>query len=141
MLYRIGSKALAAPKSYPFDHLSDNFDSSLPVAVLYASPTEPGFDPLFKLLRQLSAVGSADVASPRVRFALRWKPESTTNQSKLVLSGYGAGLDIKKTDYLVIDDRATGAKVIDSTVEAGRSKIIPVKQSDMAGELPAIHHR
>ena len=52
-----------------------------------------------------------------------------------MLSGYGAGLDIKKTDYLVIDDRVTGTKVTDSTVEAGRSKIVPVKQSDMSGQF------
>lgn len=122
------------PKLYPFDHLSDNSDASLPRAILYASPTDEGFTELFAVLRRLSTTSAADSSPARLRFALRWKPENTSKQSKLVLSGYGAGLDIKKTDYLVIDDRTTGTKVFDSSVEAGRSKIVPVKQSDMSGE-------
>lgn len=40
-------------------------------------------------------------------YVLRWKPSELINleESPAILSGYGAALDLKKVDYLVIDDR------------------------------------
>lgn len=62
----------------------------------------------------------------------------TERPSKLVLSGYGAGLDIKKSDYLAIDDRLAGSaqKTSPSEVDGGveTPKMEPVKKSDIAGE-------
>lgn len=63
-------------------------------------------------------------------------------ERKLVLSGYGAGLDIKKSDYLAIDDRlsaggsGSGAATKEREEEEDEEatpKMIPVKKSDISG--------
>lgn len=43
---------------------------------------------------------------PHVEFVLRHVPITTTDASpRSTLSGYGVALDLKKTDYLAVDDR------------------------------------
>lgn len=121
------------PTLFPFDHTSPPSSSPhLPRVVLYGNPSSPSFQTLFSFLYQLSApkpvpitsgktttssttkpalMTSKDFAAPhppRLQFVLRWKPSTVKpSSSKLVLTGYGASLDLKKTDYLVIDDRQT----------------------------------
>lgn len=127
-----GGVAATAPKQYPFDHPSGPVVAkNLPIAIFYASPTDPSFLPLYRLLSQLS---SSDAT--RLQYTLRWKPSTLQNKDKLVLSGYGAGLVIKRTDYLVIDDRATGGAAVIEDVVEGRPKMMPLKQSDIAGPSP-----
>lgn len=85
---------------------------------------------------------------PRLQFVLRWKPSAAAHaaQTKLVLSGYGAALDIKKSDYLAIDDRLTAqhGEVSSGKVEKPDEPLLeiegdivpkmePVKKSDVAG--------
>lgn len=44
--------------------------------------------------------------SSKPRIVFRWRPTSNAVPShKLVLSGYGVGLDLKRVDYITIDDR------------------------------------
>ncbi|GAA6062062.1 hypothetical protein JCM10212_003560 [Sporobolomyces blumeae] len=115
----------ARPRLYSFDHVSPPGEAShLPRVVLYGSPTSPEFQDLFSFLYQLSAPKPVPIDSaageeakrntvaphpPRLQFVLRWKPSSKAVKAKhkLVLGGYGAALDIKKGDYLAIDDRMT----------------------------------
>jgi len=75
--------------------------SSGPTAVLYANPHSPNFLFLHRRLSELA--NSPQPASQSLRYVLRWKPLSTSGDS--YLTGYGASLDLKKVDYLVIDDR------------------------------------
>ncbi|GAA5943995.1 Kre5p [Sporobolomyces koalae] len=106
------------PPVYQFDHMSPVGENDhLPRVVLYGSPVSPPFQSLFSFLYELSApkpvrataTASGTVAPhpPRLQFVLRWKPNQrrSLEPKKLVLSGYGAALDIKKSDYLAIDDR------------------------------------
>ncbi|GAA6015304.1 hypothetical protein JCM10207_008942 [Rhodosporidiobolus poonsookiae] len=115
------------PDIFPFDHVSPpGANPHLPRFVLYGSPTSPSFQLLFDFLYSLSepraipvetlaspagtaaslttAANFAAPHGPRLQFVLRWKPASK-DEPNLVLTGYGAALDIKKSDYLVIDDR------------------------------------
>ncbi|GAA5885662.1 hypothetical protein JCM6882_007517 [Rhodosporidiobolus microsporus] len=155
----------ARPQLYPLDHLSPpGSNSRLPRVVLYGSPSSPTFQALFSFLYSLSApkavptgAGAALTTSknlaaphpPRLQFVLRWKPSTRKSVSgealelpKLALSGYGAALDIKKSDYLAIDDRlasGAGAKTApdDHTepileIEGNLApKMEPVKKSDV----------
>lgn len=165
------------PNLYPLDHVSPpGSQGYLPRVVLYGSPSSPTFQTLFSFLYSLSApkavpTGKAksgvglttakDLAAPhppRVQFVLRWKPSTRRDrkgelieQPNLVLSGYGAALDIKKSDYLAIDDRLVstgGAKgvVVNQSepvleIEGDLApKMEPVKKSDVPGEY-SIHSR
>lgn len=155
------------PQQYSFDHVSPHGEQPhLPRFVFYASPTSPSFQRLFTFLYSLSAPKAVPVANPkglapqsapvfhavphppRLQFILRWKPSSAARraQKKLVMSGYGAALDIKKSDYLAMDDRMTGSSAAGEEVRAERAKepvleiegdvppkMEPVKKGDVAG--------
>ncbi|PWN25468.1 hypothetical protein BDZ90DRAFT_223349 [Jaminaea rosea] len=89
--------------TYPFDHVhpSQPSASAIPTAVLYGRPLSPNFHSLHTtLFRRASAYSEQPL-----RYVLRWRPDSTSNATSGFLAGYGAALDLKKVDYLVIDDR------------------------------------
>ncbi|KAJ1028757.1 hypothetical protein NDA16_001922 [Ustilago loliicola] len=74
---------------------------------LYADPYSDNFRELFSWLDT-----HASVAEEGVKYTLRWRPSlgdqsttATASDQTTLLSGYGAILDLKKVDYLVIDDR------------------------------------
>ncbi|SCV74361.1 BQ2448_6793 [Microbotryum intermedium] len=126
------------PKLYPFDHLSPRSPSSTlsspPLVIFYASPSSPAFVEWYQLLTRL-----AGEEPPRLEYAMRWKASAASVQEPLLLSGYGAGLDIKKSDYLAIDDRlavgaageqdATSLTTPDETTET--IKMDPIKKKDI----------
>lgn len=77
--------------------------------VLYADPFSDNFQELFSILEEHASQPDADFT-----YTLRWRPSSDVEGQSTVqsgtdrttlLSGYGAILDLKKVDYLVIDDR------------------------------------
>ncbi|KAJ9478404.1 Killer toxin-resistance protein 5 [Pseudozyma hubeiensis] len=75
--------------------------------VLYADPYSDNFRELFTALEQQAGHPDVDFT-----YTLRWRPsirstKHVDSQAGAVqpLSGYGAILDLKKVDYLVIDDR------------------------------------
>lgn len=118
------------PTVYANDHITPSTADSLPLAVLHANPTESSFAALFSTLHALAA---PPTGSPRIQLALRWKPLSSQlpgDTEKLVLSGYGAMLDIKKVDYIAIDDRAkkASAGAVQPGEEQGGARIYPVSE-------------
>ncbi|GAA5851194.1 hypothetical protein JCM8547_004161 [Rhodosporidiobolus lusitaniae] len=161
------------PHAYPLDHLSPpGRNAHLPRFVLYGSPSSPSFQTLFNFLYSLSApkavpiTGKGSTSSspngiksakhmaaphpPRLQFILRWKPSTVRSakgeiieKPKLVLTGYGAALDIKKSDYLAIDDRLATATATRVSERANHTehlleiegsfapKMEPMRKSDM----------
>ncbi|KAK9461767.1 UDP-glucose:glycoprotein glucosyltransferase-domain-containing protein [Lipomyces oligophaga] len=92
------------PEILPFDHQLSKSDE-LPVAILYADVALPKFLQFHNLLL-------AEAENGKLRYILRFKPSNLTvvRKSKiplrpLGLSGYGVELALKRTDYIVIDDR------------------------------------
>ncbi|KAL9079939.1 MAG: hypothetical protein Q9157_001231 [Trypethelium eluteriae] len=81
----------------PFDRV---FGDSLSAtkSVLYADITSPKFRSFHK-----RATGTAKQGKNSYR--LRYKPSSTHKKERLVVSGYGVELALKRTDYIVVDDR------------------------------------
>ncbi|KAF7588949.1 hypothetical protein BBP40_004990 [Aspergillus hancockii] len=78
-------------------------DESLPPAILYADVASP----MFKDFHQtLSALGKEGQISYRVRY----RPPQHWSSRPLFVSGYGVELALKRTDYIVIDDRAAGQR-------------------------------
>jgi len=92
-------------KLLPFDHIlpnpSTNIDTPSHTAVLYADVSSPNFRELHAELLLLSAS-----FPPKLTYVFRYVPPNHDGPStREYLSGYGVGLDLKKTDYLVMDDR------------------------------------
>ncbi|SCZ98554.1 BZ3500_MvSof-1268-A1-R1_Chr3-1g05461 [Microbotryum saponariae] len=126
------------PKLYPFDHLSPRPPTSTstsappPLVIFYASPSSPAFIEWYELLTRL-----AIEEPPRIEYALRWKSAAGSADEPLVLSGYGAGLDIKKSDYLAIDDRLTSGEAAhdaatDEPIDSSEAiKMEPIKKKDI----------
>ncbi|KAF1816235.1 hypothetical protein P152DRAFT_408965 [Eremomyces bilateralis CBS 781.70] len=87
----------------PFDRTIDHSNSP-PSAVLYADITSKAFRGLYKKLRGQNGAFSVRYASP-----------TEVSGQELGIQSYGVELALKRTDYIVIDDR--DKKVDDSAAE------------------------
>jgi UDP-glucose:glycoprotein glucosyltransferase len=87
----------------PFDRTLGAVPSSLP-SILYTDITSPSFRKFHKSLSQSAKDG-------KTTYRIRHKPSTNQPQKELGINGYGIALDLKRTDYIVIDDReAQGEK-------------------------------
>lgn len=67
-------------------------------AILYADPTSAAFKPFHESL-------SKKATSAELRYRLRYRRPQNKQTKSLAVSGYGVELALKRTDYIVIDDR------------------------------------
>ncbi|KAF2746996.1 glycosyltransferase family 24 protein [Sporormia fimetaria CBS 119925] len=81
----------------PFDRILGEDRNALP-AILYADITSPSFARFHDTLSKTAREG-------KTTYRLRHKPYLKGNPSPLVVNGYGVELQLKRTDYIVIDDR------------------------------------
>ncbi|KAK9777651.1 putative UDP-glucose:glycoprotein glucosyltransferase [Seiridium cardinale] len=72
-------------------------------AILYADLTKPGFGSFHTALSDMARKGE-------VSYRLRYRPDQRELLEKLPVNGYGVELQLKRTDYIVIDDREAGSK-------------------------------
>jgi UDP-glucose:glycoprotein glucosyltransferase len=87
-------------KVLPFDHVYNPSVQS-ETAVLYADIQTDTFKTFHSKLKHLADQGV-------VRYILRYRPGASAEGMKdkpLFVSGYGVELMLKRTDYIVIDDR------------------------------------
>ncbi|PWN41129.1 hypothetical protein IE81DRAFT_324849 [Ceraceosorus guamensis] len=118
-----GSESDTTLLEVPFDHIRHSkqgapASSGLAkprVAILYADPYSPNFRSLHQELSRHVSAGQ----SPTLRYVLRWKAPRAEEAaiSPAFLAGYGATLDLKKVDYLVIDDRRIKEIALSDTVQ------------------------
>ncbi|KAF1916336.1 UDP-glucose:glyco protein glucosyltransferas-like protein [Ampelomyces quisqualis] len=80
----------------PFDRTLGN-SSALP-AILYADITAPQFKTWHSTLSGTAKTG-------KTSYRIRHKPSQKASHTPLVVNGYGVELQLKRTDYIVIDDR------------------------------------
>ena len=115
--HKLGSSSSTQtrPKILTFDHIFPPphliVDRPPRTAILYASLTSPNFRELHTYL--LKIVNKVD---PHVEYVFRHIPPAARSNGRSYLSGYGVALDIKKMDYLALDDRHSSS--------GGRSFII-----------------
>ncbi|KAE8373550.1 UDP-glucose:Glyco protein glucosyltransferase-domain-containing protein [Aspergillus bertholletiae] len=88
-------------RELPFDRVLG--DPSLPPAVLYADVASPMFKDFHQTL-------SALVKEGQISYRVRYRPPQHWSPRPLFVSGYGVELALKRTDYIVIDDRDAGQK-------------------------------
>lgn len=103
MAHKLKSNS-STPKILTFDHIFPPphhiVDRPPRSAILYASLTSPNFRELHTYL--LKIVNKPD---PQVEYVFRHIPPTARSNGRSYLSGYGVALDIKKMDYLALDDR------------------------------------
>jgi UDP-glucose:glycoprotein glucosyltransferase len=100
---------------------------------LYADVTAPEFGALHKSLSDFAQKGERT-------YRLRYRPGTAQSSEGLSVNGYGVELQLKRTDYIVIDDRegdaktekkaATAEVVLDSDEEVADLK--PLSTSDLS---------
>ncbi|OQE46616.1 hypothetical protein PENCOP_c001G06204 [Penicillium coprophilum] len=84
------------PRELPFDRVLG--DASLPPAVLYADVGSPMFRDFHETLSDMAKQG-------QISYRVRYRPPQHWVSRPLFVSGYGVELALKRTDYIVIDDR------------------------------------
>ena len=85
-----------ADKILPFDRVLGSQED--PPSILYADITHPLFSQFHSTISQTAREG-------KTSYRVRYRP-STQDGKPLFLSGYGVELNLKRTDYIVIDDRS-----------------------------------
>lgn len=70
----------------------------VPAAILYADPRDPAFKEFHDILMKMAG-------DCRLSYRLRYRPPQERPDRPVMLSGYGVELALKKTDYMVMDDR------------------------------------
>ncbi|KAJ5552181.1 hypothetical protein N7494_001559 [Penicillium frequentans] len=84
------------PRELPFDRVFG--DASLPPAVLYADISAPMFKKFHETLTDMAKEG-------QISYRVRYRPPQHSVPRPLFVPGYGVELALKRTDYIVIDDR------------------------------------
>ncbi|KAK4688056.1 UDP-glucose:glycoprotein glucosyltransferase, partial [Tremellales sp. Uapishka_1] len=89
----------------PFDHLSPS-SNPLARAVFYFDPLDASSTQLLTFLEHHAS------SYPEFQYIVRYRPSKGLRERKTAMAGFGVEMALKKTDYLVVDDR----------VNAGNSK-------------------
>ncbi|BCR94558.1 putative UDP-glucose:glycoprotein glucosyltransferase [Aspergillus luchuensis] len=99
------------PRELPFDRVFG--DPSLPPAILYADIATPMFKEFHQSLSAMAKEG-------QVSYRVRYRPPQHWTPRPVFVSGYGVELALKRTDYIVIDDRDAEERGTGS-IESGKS--------------------
>lgn len=75
----------------------------IPAAILWADIRSPEFKAHHDILRAHAAAG-------HVSYRVRHRPPRSREDRPVMLSGYGVELALKRTDYIVMDDREVASK-------------------------------
>lgn len=94
--------------SLPFDRVL----GSGPSAILYADPASPSFAAFHDVLAKKARKGE-------ISYSLRYRRVSKIAHEPLPISGYGVELALKRTDYIVIDDRESSSPEVQKPVDSG----------------------
>lgn len=86
-------------------------DNLSPQSILYADITSPLFAQFHKTI-------SGTARNGQTSYRIRYRPAATPAERPLVVNGYGVELALKRTDYIVIDDRAAEAEGSESEIPA-----------------------
>jgi UDP-glucose:glycoprotein glucosyltransferase len=84
---------------------------SKPASILYADITSPTFGQFHKTLSKTARDG-------KTSYRIRHRKSLFPNSKPLVIPGYGVELALKRTDYIVIDDRDDEDRTVKSATKA-----------------------
>ena len=111
-------------ETLPFDRvLGESTDTILEPSVLYADITSPLFGQFHQTLINTARDGGTS-------YRIRYRPQAAEQRRPLGVSGYGVELALKRTDYIVIDDR--------QGEEKGTEDTETIEDFALGGEEPAV---
>ncbi|WVR05054.1 hypothetical protein IAU60_002066 [Kwoniella sp. DSM 27419] len=137
-----GHHEVVRPTALPFDHVSTSAVSTVvsPQAVIYFDPASDASAALLSYLNHHAA------SYPDFTYIVRYLPPTQLTvtgddteispRPKTPLSGWGAEMALKKTDYLVVDDRATASGSARSSTESSTAGHERGIFADSLGEAP-----
>ncbi|KAJ5137450.1 hypothetical protein N7526_003683 [Penicillium atrosanguineum] len=111
-------------RELPFDRVLG--DLSLPPAILYADVSAPMFKDFHETLSEMANQG-------QISYRLRYRPPQHWTSRPLFVSGYGVELALKRTDYIVIDDR--DAEQREETSKDGKTSGLEELKEDALDDL------
>ncbi|KAK0669947.1 UDP-glucose:glycoprotein glucosyltransferase-domain-containing protein [Cercophora samala] len=92
-------KQTTQERTLPFDH---KIGAGAKDIILYADITAPSFGKFHTAAKEFAQKGEGS-------YRIRYKRSAAHPEEALSVNGYGVALTLKRTDYIVIDDRDTGA--------------------------------
>jgi UDP-glucose:glycoprotein glucosyltransferase len=104
----------------PFDRVTGDAADS-PPSILYADITHPLFGQFHEMASQTAKQGKSS-------YRLRHRP-SAAESRPLYLNGFGVDLTLKRTDYIVLDDR--------EAAKSGKEEQKPLSSGELSEETPA----
>ena len=122
----------------PFDRiLGDDTHENAGPSVLYADISNPAFGEFHQTVRATAKTGQTS-------YRVRYRRPLTREAKPLTVNGYGIGLALKRTDYIVIDDRkaeiegSEGVPASENEVEASledgdMDDLKPLSSSELLG--------
>jgi UDP-glucose:glycoprotein glucosyltransferase len=115
----------------PFDRISGDASSDRP-SILYADITSESFRKFHKTVSKTATDG-------KTSYRVRYKPAASSQPEPLTVSGYGVELALKRTDYIVIDDRQEGEEVSDdaTSIPTGEGREATLSEEDVS-DLPPL---
>ncbi|KAL8829521.1 MAG: hypothetical protein Q9191_001972 [Dirinaria sp. TL-2023a] len=124
---------LQSPKNLdvlPFDRmLGHSSDDWPPPSILYADITSPLFGQFHQTISQTARDG-------RTSYRIRYRAPAEAVKSPLVVNGYGVELALKRTDYIVIDDREAGKEPTEVEAPPGEIAEIVFEAEELADLKP-----
>ena len=114
----------------PFDRILGN-SSALPT-IVYADITAPRFKLFHRTVSKSAREG-------KTSYRVRHRPSVWASSTPLVVNGYGVALQLKRTDYIVIDDRQeahsdkdASQKPLATELDEDNSDLQPLAKDDVA---------
>ncbi|TKX21817.1 UDP-glucose:glycoprotein glucosyltransferase [Elsinoe australis] len=108
--------------SLPFDRVLG--DDKATSSILYADITSSNFRKFHKTI-------SLTAKSGKTSYRVRHKPAVSGARKPLSVSGYGVELALKRTDYIVIDDRQAAEGAKKETAEKGQAVLADDEVADL----------
>lgn len=100
----------------------------LPASILYADITEAAFGHFHKNLSDSARQG-------KISYRVRYTPPKADRRDPLIISGYGVELALKRTDYIVIDDRGADKEngpASEAVGDQSKNDLRPLSKSDLS---------
>ncbi|KAI4097071.1 MAG: hypothetical protein LQ344_000480 [Seirophora lacunosa] len=121
---------LKHPEQLPFDRvLGENSGKTSPPSILYADITSP-------LFSQFHQTISSTARNGQTSYRVRYRPAISTTGRPLSMNGYGVELSLKRTDYIVIDDRGDDKKEQEPEIPNTESEEVVLGNEELADLKP-----
>ena len=114
----------------PFDRVLGQVSEDWPPSsILYADITSPLFGQFHQTIVETARKGQTS-------YRIRYRPSPVSAGKSLVVNGYGVELALKRTDYIVIDDRDADSEVTEGGPHAAATEDVVLDAEEFADLKP-----